>query len=869
MFGNILTSIVAIDAVSMGNNQEKQYKLDLILRELNKAYVGYQCQQDRGDTSTELLALNVKRCSSAFVGEFTGVGQPLIPPASQQSALGNITLSHSLGSSGGSTPLSPIKELAEFPPNAAGESVFDDYAHKFTESLFGDLGLKKTSTATAAAAPTVDEAPPTGGNLDDLASALSSSILEAATNPCATASTANQRKLPPFTAADISAGGVDDLASALSSSILHSSIAPAADAKEKQASSLDEHQKPSTMNELVNSLSSSILHSTCTSVEKDTQTPPTSLPAAAPVPSLALNAESITKSIIADAVLSFSGVPPTPETNSQADTKIPPTDRVAATAPPPSLALNAESITKSIIADALLSSGAPPAPKIVPPQTSGQSSDSVTPATDAALGSLADQLTSSIISDVLAGPPAPNVILASQLSSSSSAAATSPSLNRPAIFIQVERRGSGGVTESPRSSRSSSLTGQTITLHEYTDELVESTCREGVAIALFQAQGQEVSGIGGAAPAGEGGGGDEAVLVEEGPRDNNTEGDKPVPSTLDKLFDSVASTSIQAGVRQQASIEVEDEAQPASLSSDTLSSSVASTPRVVKQSPILSRHGLNLAGRKYLSLSSESGDPQSSSDDGLQVPSKLLLSTPSSSVMSYAWSTASTRDEDSRPVSPTNLDRIALDFTQDIDEFSNLLSKIIVSEVIATLTGIRGTRSKVKGTITPDEAPEEERELEDMNKLPTTTKIDVYLSRLDQASPLPDVEEVDEGGAFEAGASDGGEKGEQENDGGEKEEREGGGGEVTDTSAEVTGSEVVVGAPYPSPWHQMRAMLLRPVATGNWGCGAFKGDPQLKSMLQWAATSAAGRPQMIYCIFTNPAVKQVRAHVHKAIYFKL
>jgi hypothetical protein len=845
----------------MGNNQEKQYKLDLILRELNKAFVGFQCQQDRGDTSTELLALNVKRCSSAFVGEFTGVGQPLIPPASQQSALGNITLSHSLGSSGGSTPLSPIKELSEFPPNTAGESVFDNYAHKFTESLLGDLGLKNISTGTAAA-PAVDEAPPTGGNLDNLASALSSSILEAALGPCATASTADQQKLPPFTAADISAGGVDDLASALSSSILRSSVAPAANTEEQQES-LDEHQKPSTMNELVNSLSSSILQSTCSSVEKDAQSPPISVPAAAPAPSLALNAESITKSIITDAILS-SGAPET--ISPQPDTKSPPTvsnlepssssDQVAATAPPPSLDLNAESITKSIIADALFSSGSPPAPKMIPPQTSGQSSDSATCAADA-LGSLADQLTSSIISDVLAQPPAPNVILASQLFSSSSA--TSPSLNRPAIFIQVERRGSGGVTESPRSSRSSSLTGQTITLHEYTDELVESTCREGVAIALFQAQGEEVSGISDAPAAGEGGG-DEAVLVEEGSRENNNEGDNPAPSTLDKLFDSVVSTTIQAGVRQQASIEAEGEAQPASLNSDTLSSSMASTPRVMKQSPVLSRHGLNLAGRKYLSLGNESGDPQSG-DDGPQIPSKLLLSTPSSSIMSYAWSTASTRDEDSRPVSPTNLDRIALDFTQDIDEFSNLLSKIIVSEGIATLTGIRGPRSKIRGTITPEEVLEEERDLEeDMNKLPTTTKIDVYLSRLDQASPLPDVEEVDEGVAFEASTGDGGEKEEKEREG-----EGGGGGEVTGTSAEVTGSEPIVGAPYPSPWHQMRAMLLRPVATGNWGCGAFKGDPQLKSMLQWAATSAAGRPQMIYCTYTNAAVKQVRTCICRAL----
>jgi len=33
----------------------------------------------------------------------------------------------------------------------------------------------------------------------------------------------------------------------------------------------------------------------------------------------------------------------------------------------------------------------------------------------------------------------------------------------------------------------------------------------------------------------------------------------------------------------------------------------------------------------------------------------------------------------------------------------------------------------------------------------------------------------------------------------------------------------------------------RPFATGNWGCGANKGDPQLKSMIQWIAASYSGR----------------------------
>ena len=34
---------------------------------------------------------------------------------------------------------------------------------------------------------------------------------------------------------------------------------------------------------------------------------------------------------------------------------------------------------------------------------------------------------------------------------------------------------------------------------------------------------------------------------------------------------------------------------------------------------------------------------------------------------------------------------------------------------------------------------------------------------------------------------------------------------------------------------------LRPVATGNWGCGAFGGSKELKTMLQWMAASQTGR----------------------------
>lgn len=37
-----------------------------------------------------------------------------------------------------------------------------------------------------------------------------------------------------------------------------------------------------------------------------------------------------------------------------------------------------------------------------------------------------------------------------------------------------------------------------------------------------------------------------------------------------------------------------------------------------------------------------------------------------------------------------------------------------------------------------------------------------------------------------------------------------------------------------------------PVATGNWGCGAFGGDVELKLLIQWCAVSEAGRPLRYY-----------------------
>lgn len=58
-----------------------------------------------------------------------------------------------------------------------------------------------------------------------------------------------------------------------------------------------------------------------------------------------------------------------------------------------------------------------------------------------------------------------------------------------------------------------------------------------------------------------------------------------------------------------------------------------------------------------------------------------------------------------------------------------------------------------------------------------------------------------------------------------------------------------------------------PFVTGNWGGGAFRGDIQLKSVIQLMAASAAGVPKIIYCPFDNEEVrklgdvaKELRAH---------
>ncbi len=54
-----------------------------------------------------------------------------------------------------------------------------------------------------------------------------------------------------------------------------------------------------------------------------------------------------------------------------------------------------------------------------------------------------------------------------------------------------------------------------------------------------------------------------------------------------------------------------------------------------------------------------------------------------------------------------------------------------------------------------------------------------------------------------------------------------------------------------------------PVATGNWGCGAFRGDPALKAVLQWIAASAEGRA-VRYCTFGDARVGELARFADRA-----
>ena len=717
--------MVAVDARSVRRDPSLQYQEAAILRELNKAYVGFTCQQDRGDISTDQLALSVKRGSAAFFSDFPDYDS--FTPKLRPGALGNLDISTFTSSYGmpfkvnlptGSIqsekccndggPLSPI--LEETPVSATEVvSTYDDLALNLSASILrssfeqvGSSGAKAEGAQIKAASP-----------VNDFAFSLSSSILQSSI----------QTASEPAASSDAEAKK-DDFIFALSSSILQSSIQSAAVSSNAEAKREEEDAEEE---------------------EKENQ------------------ADIIARSILSDIFSGSQAKPPDPSPPSPQSTGQPTTDAAAAAA---------------AIANTL-------------------------PVSENLLASFADQLASQILSSAIAtSPPIQH-----------RSAATSPSLSRPTIYIQVDRRGSGTV-ESPRSSRSSSITGQTITLHEFTDELVEDTVREGMAIAQFAAAGYSAQA---AAAAADAAAGERVASPPQQPlllvlppssppppsssssSSPTTAAENDLREAAGKVADSIVSKSLQS-IFQEAKEAINDKAP----SNDA-------PPKVVSQRslPAAKQQPTSLGMQQQRSL--PNGDSESSSSSHPPFATQLL-STPSSRV-SYAWSTASTRDEDSRPVSPTDMERIGIGLAGTTDEYATLFSNIILRDAFTEVTG--STESS--------HSPKHHTNIAE-GCLPTETvklsTMATYLSSLDQAETP---RSRDDQAASEGGNSD----------------------------------EPSAAQAYYTYWHKIRACLLRPLATGNWGCGAFGGDPQLKAMVQWIATSASGRPHMVYYTFGNKEMEKV------------
>ena len=74
----------------------------------------------------------------------------------------------------------------------------------------------------------------------------------------------------------------------------------------------------------------------------------------------------------------------------------------------------------------------------------------------------------------------------------------------------------------------------------------------------------------------------------------------------------------------------------------------------------------------------------------------------------------------------------------------------------------------------------------------------------------------------------------------------------------VCGAVKIAEASLEAPTGESR---IRPVATGNWGCGVFRGDPELKAVIQWVAASAAGCPVLVYHTFGDRKMSRVSCKV--------
>ena len=763
------------------SNPHLQYTSGAILRNLNKAYTGFLCQEDRGDISTEKLTLSVKRGSLAFAAEEypafssrmnTNSASFQEGPVSQQSPLAQngtprLKISTSLtdgDDSGGVVPLSPIPESCESPG-------------VFQAALVGNIlmgGVKQFADANKTQRPLpengftsqVGEKEEFNGGIEEFAARMACNLVATGGQVSLGRECLTPSPIPPIIE---ESGGEDKLASHLAATIINSSLGERMKSQ-AWAKEQEENRKNAEMMKEKN-------------IEETSAT--------------------LAKSIISDAL--FRG------------------DHVAAALP--------GNISSSATGNEA--------------ETSSTVKDSAT--------EVASRLTGAILSEA--------VRTGNKVAS----------MTHPPIVVPVDRRGS---IESFRSSRSSSLTGQSITVLDYTEDVTEEVIRDGLSMAQFMLQGIQ-------------GQNEEAEeemkaeeeedsstlasdiaydVVQEGiemfanctspihvskheiqqpreivptfpesspPADRHEVSKKPLsPLETEEEEDSntvasdIAYDVVQEGIEMFASctspihVSKHEIQQPREIVPTFPESSPPVDRRAVSQKPLSSLLKLskgNCRPNQPLEVGdSESELPTMPSNfsggaQGAATPMNQRLLTPMSVRTGYAWSTASTQDEESRPVSPMDMNKIGLSLSTNTEEFSSLVSEMVISHAIGDATG----------SAEPSLSPKTINSVDDTPAITNSSKIGLYLSQLCQAEPP-----CDTGLAGDEGSADG---------------------------ADENGL-----SSFSSLWDRMRLQLLRPITTGNWGCGpSGGGDPQLIAMIQWVAASACGRPKFIYCTTGEKRVKQV------------
>ena len=740
----MLNSFVALDAGPVSSSKPHlQYLPNALLRELNKSYAGFLCQEDRGDICTDKLTLSVKRGSLAFAAEEYPActshmnirsvpvqGEPCSMGESHQGKLIQsympqlkISAPHLAADVGEeAAPLSPIPESCESPSSyqaalvgnilMGGVQQFTGVRKSPSPSPPDNPSQKETSV------PQEEDGEPKGG-VEEFAARMARSLV---TNGGQLPGEHNGSTASPIPLAVDDSSGQDTLAAHLATTIINSSLGERM-RRQAWAREQEENKKNAQKEEGRN---------------------------------LEEKSDSLARNIITDALL-FGGDDQT---------------------------------TGSSIA--------------------GKSADNDD---DAGERKGTEEVTASTLVSRLTGN-----IMSEALKSSTTQGDSKPSSTTyPPIVTQEDRRGS---IESFRSSRSSSLTGQSITVLDYTDEVAEEVVRDGLSMAQFMLQGMQ----GQQHPE------EEVKEKEEEDEDEVEEEDKDVEeeTECDILASDLAYEVVQGGIEMFTSgdsplhVTKHEVQQPREIIPSFPSPSQTQLFSSHKPSSPLPKRSLlsNIAeapSKPSLSVGEPENEPPMiastlSAGPSATTPMSQRLLTPLFSRAGYAWSTASTQDEESRPVSPMDMNKLGLSLSSNTEEFSSLVSEMVISHAIGDATGSEEPTLSPRNINSGDNA-----------SFTNSSKIGNYLSQLGEAEPPCD-----------AGVDDG-------NEG------------STDSDDDGNGL-----ASFSSLWDRMKLQLLRPIATGNWGCGPNGGaDPQLRAMIQWVAASACGRPHIIYCTASDERVNQV------------